>query len=344
MHIPDGYLSPGTCLAFYGAMVPAWYIAARKVEKALRLSRVPLLALASAFTFVVMMFNIPVPGGTTGHMVGAAVVASTLGPWAGVLCLTLALTLQAFVFADGGITTLGANCFNMALVMSFSGYLVFRAGTLGAPGGARRFVAAAAAGYVSVNLAALAVGLELGLQPLLASSPEGLPLYSPFPLALAVPAMAASHLLFFGPVEALGTALVVRYVHAMGLPGLDRPPGGGGGGGGGGVRPPAGLRPLWLALAVLIVLTPLGLLASSAAWGEWSAGELKGIVGFIPEGMKGGGGGWGAWKGLMPGYSLPWAEGPVGKAAFYAAAAFVGSAIAVAAVYLLAGRQKRWTG
>lgn len=337
MHIPDGYLSPGTCLVFYGAMAPVWYVSARKVEKALRLKQVPLLALASSFTFVIMMFNIPVPGGTTGHMVGAAVVASTLGPWAGVLCVTLALTLQAFIFADGGISTLGANSFNMALLMSFSGYLVFRLGTSGSPGGARRFAAAAAAGYVSVNVAAIAVGFELGLQPLIAGSPEGLPLYSPFPLHLTVPAMAISHLLFFGPVEAVGTALVVRYVHGMGLPGLT-----GLNDAGNAPRARASLRPLWLALAALIVLAPLGLLASGTSWGEWDAAALKGIVGFVPEGMESLSGS--TWKGLMPGYSLPWAEGPVGRVIVYAAAALAGSALTVAAVYLVAGRQKRWTG
>src|SRR3990170_1071269 len=126
MHIPDGYLSPATCVVFYAVMAPVWYYASKRAERELRLKQLPLLALGAAFTFVIMMFNIPIPGGSSGHMVGAVVVAIALGPWAGVVALSLTLTLQAFLFGDGGLTALAANAFNMAFVMSFSGYYVYR--------------------------------------------------------------------------------------------------------------------------------------------------------------------------------------------------------------------------
>src|SRR3989344_2286261 len=140
MHIPDGYLSPKTCGVLYAAMAPVWDLSARKVQKTLHAKQIPLLALSAAFTFVIMMFNIPIPGGTTGHMVGGVVVASVLGPWATVISLSLALTIQALLFGDGGITTLGANCFNMAFIMPFVGYYVYHVvGMAGRPGQQRRW-------------------------------------------------------------------------------------------------------------------------------------------------------------------------------------------------------------
>ena len=82
MHIPDGYLSPQTYVPFYVFIIPYLSVAARKVSKVLRSRHVPLLALGAAFSFVIMMFNVPIPGGTTGHAVGAVIVAIILGPWA----------------------------------------------------------------------------------------------------------------------------------------------------------------------------------------------------------------------------------------------------------------------
>src|SRR6266542_3910334 len=91
MHIPDGYLSPQTFVPMYALMAPIWLTAARKVRQTLRTRHVPFLALGAAFSFVVMMFNIPVPGGTSGHAVGSALVAILLGPWAACMAVSLAL-------------------------------------------------------------------------------------------------------------------------------------------------------------------------------------------------------------------------------------------------------------
>ena len=119
MHIPDGYLSPQTYIPLYGVSVGFWVIAQRKLKKQLALKHVPYLAMAAAFSFLIMMFNIPIPGGTTGHAVGAAIIAILLGPWTAVMAVSVVLIIQAIVFGDGGITAIGANCFNMAVVMPF---------------------------------------------------------------------------------------------------------------------------------------------------------------------------------------------------------------------------------
>ena len=130
MHIPDGYLSPGTCAVFYGVMAPVWYLASKKMEKAFALKGLPLMALGAAFTFVIQMFNFPIPGGSSGHIAGGAILGIVLGPWAAIIAMSLTLGLQALLFGDGGLLAFGANCFNMALVMPVAGYFIFRSTAL----------------------------------------------------------------------------------------------------------------------------------------------------------------------------------------------------------------------
>ena len=213
MHIPDGYLGPPMCGALFALMAPLWLVAARLVRRTLRARQVPLLAIGAAFSFVVMMFNIPIPGGTTGHAVGGALIAILLGPWAAVIALTVALAIQALLFGDGGITAFGANCFNMAVVLPFAGYGVYRLLSHGAaPGSRRRMLAAGAAGYFGIAAAALTAGVEFGLQPLLHTAAGGQAPYCPYSLRVALPAMLLPHLLVFGWIEGAITALVVRYL------------------------------------------------------------------------------------------------------------------------------------
>lgn len=212
MHIPDGYLGPQTYGVLYGIMVPLWALASRMVRRTLQQRHVPFLALGAAFTFLVMMFHIPIPGGSTGHAAGGVIVAILLGPWAALMAISVALAIQALLFGDGGITVLGANCFNLGVVMPMSGYLVYRLICGGSPvASRRRWIAGAAAGYVGLNLAALTTAVMFGLQPVLAKGPDGRPLYFPYPLEVAVPVMALQHLLVFGVIEAVLTALLVVY-------------------------------------------------------------------------------------------------------------------------------------
>jgi cobalt/nickel transport system permease protein len=229
MHIPDGYLGPATCVAGFAAMAPLWAVAAARVKKTLQAKQVPLLAIGAAFSFVIMMFNVPIPGGTTGHAVGGVLVAILLGPWAACISITVALVIQALLFGDGGLTALGANCFNIAVVLPFSGWVVYRllAAKSSITSG-RRVFAAAAAGYVGLVLASLLAAIQFGLQPMLHATASGQALYSPYPLKIAIPVMVGEHVLIFGWVEAVVTALVVKFLQkqdpALLQAPLDRPP------------------------------------------------------------------------------------------------------------------------
>jgi cobalt/nickel transport system permease protein len=213
MHIPDGYLGPQTYTAAYAAAVPFWVIASRKLNKTLRSKQVPLLALSAAFCFVIMMFNVPIPGGTTGHAVGAVLVAVLLGPWAACVAVSLALIVQAFIFGDGGVTCIGANCTDMAIVMPFVGYGVYRliAGRT-EPSSPLRWVGAAVGGYVGLCAASVVAGIMFGIQPAIAQDAAGHALYAPYPLKVALGAMLGEHMLVFGVVEAVVTGLVVAYM------------------------------------------------------------------------------------------------------------------------------------
>ena len=213
MHIPDGYLGPYTYIAMWIIMIPIWYYAGKKLGSELRSRQVPLLALAAAFSFVIMMFNVPIPGGSTGHAVGAAIIGIVLGPWAGVIAVSVALVLQALMFGDGGITAIAANCFNMAVVMPFVGYYVYKiiSGSTDITS-SRRVIAAAIAGYISLTIAAGLTGFMFGIQPMLHQTAEGIPLYMPYSLNITVPAMLIEHVFGFSILEGLVTALIFAYI------------------------------------------------------------------------------------------------------------------------------------
>jgi len=210
MHIPDGYLSPQTYLPLYAAFAGFMGIALKKVKKTFSAKNIPYLGMASAFSFLIMMFNVPIPGGTTGHAVGAGIVALILGPWTAMVAVSVAIIIQAFLFGDGGITAIGANCFNMAVILPFVSVLIFKLARGKATAGLRVNVAAFLSGYVGITAAALVTAVEFGIQPLVASS-SGKPLYAPYGLEVAVPAMLIEHLVVFGIVEGLVTMVVLGF-------------------------------------------------------------------------------------------------------------------------------------
>jgi len=213
MHIPDGYLSPATCGVMYAAVAPFWYKAAKKIKEALTSKTVPLLSILAAFSFTIMMFNAPVPGGTSAHAVGGTLIAVVLGPWAATIGVSVALLVQALFFGDGGILAFGANSFNMAVVLPFAGYIVYRAISGDAPlSSSRHWVGAAIGGYVGINAAALVAAIEFGLQPLLFHTADGTPLYCPYGLSQAIPAMLFAHLTVAGFAEAAVTGGVVAFL------------------------------------------------------------------------------------------------------------------------------------
>ena len=336
MHIPDGYLSPQTWVPLTAIAVPILALAARKVKANLRSRQVPFLALGASFSFVIMMFNIPTPGGTTGHVVGSVVTAILLGPWAACVAVTLALVIQALLFGDGGITALAANCLTMAVVMPFVGWYVYRLMAGETPSPRRRTLAAALAGYVALNVAALYTAVLLGIQPLIAHGVDGRPLYASYPLSVAVSAMAAEHLLLFGVVEAAVTALVIASLRRTDPALLARP----------GETPERSdvMIRLWSGLGVLTCLSPLGVILPAAfnaesAWGEWSPGKISQMVGYLPVGM---GKVAGIWKAPLLDYTLPGIEnaGLLLQSTAYVLSAVMGIGITVLCLKLWARQVK----
>lgn len=213
MHIPDGYLGPLTFIVMFLIMIPIWLYAGYWVQKSLRSRQVPYLALAAAFSFVIMMFNVPIPGGSSGHAVGSALVAIILGPWAAVVTTSIALLIQCLIFGDGGITAFGANCFNMATVIPFVGYYTYKLISRNAAITSKcRVLAAAIGGYLGLSVAAVFAGFEMGIQPILEHTAAGIPLYMPYGLGVTIPAMLIGHMALFSIVEAIVTAVAFAYI------------------------------------------------------------------------------------------------------------------------------------
>jgi len=321
MHIPDGYLSPATAGTMYAVTAPFWYVATTSVRQALTRRTVPVLALFAAFSFVLMMFNIPLPGGTTGHAVGGTLLAIVLGPWAAVIGISVVLGIQALFFGDGGLIAFGANCFNMAIVLPLVGYFIYRVISSNSEAtSTRRLVAAVLASYIALVAAAFVAAVEFGLQPHFFHTADGTPLYCPYGLDEALPAMMGGHLLIAGPVEALTTGLVFAYLQRThsSLIKADVP----------GKRE-GKLWLLWGALGLVALATPVGLLASGTAWGEWGVDELEDLgLGFIPSGMQRFAE-W--WPAPLPDYGWPRMGAVIG----YILSAFAGIALVALLLWLL---------
>jgi len=275
MHIPDNYLSPSTCATFGVAMVPVWRRAIIKIKQEVTRQKMPLLGVCAAFSFLVMMFNIPLPGGTTGHAVGAALAAILLGPYCAVISVTIALAVQALFFGDGGVLALAVNCFNMAFIMPFTAHYVFNFIKSFIKNKKGEYIGVFIAGYVSLNIAALFTAIEFGIQPILFKDGAGLPIYSPYGLAVAIPAMMIPHLLVAGVLEGIITTGVYSYVKKLTPEIIYK-------------QSNNKIKPLYFLIGILVLATPLGLLATGTAWGEWGAEEVQELVGFIPNGMKNG--------------------------------------------------------
>jgi cobalt/nickel transport system permease protein len=194
MHIPDGFIDGKTALATAALSAAGVGLALRQVKRELPPRKTPLLGLAAAFLFAAQMVNFPVAGGTSGHLVGGALVAALLGPSAAVVVVTTVLIVQCFLFADGGVMALGANIFNMAIVNSVAGYAIYRGVCRVLPGVRGQVAALAFAGWCSTVLAAISCAGQLALS-------------GTVPWAAAFPAMAGTHMLI-GVGEGLISALV----------------------------------------------------------------------------------------------------------------------------------------
>lgn len=321
MHIPDNYLSPSTCGAFGLVMIPIWGLSIKKIKRDIPREKIAFIGVFAAFSFLLMMFNIPLPGGTTGHAVGATLIAILFGPEVAVIAVSVALLIQALVFGDGGILAFGANCFNMAFVAPFVGYAFYRLFRDNAPAVWGDKVGATIGSYIGINAAALCAAIEFGIQPLLFTDAAGMALYCPYPLAVSIPAMCIPHLLVAGVIEAIATVAVYSFVKKVAPdfiidPNLKK------------TAPNIGrsvsssLRPVYLLIAALVVATPLGLLAQGEAWGEWSAEDIAETgIGYTPFGLSEGF----SYNALIPDYSLA----NVPDSAAYILSAIVGVALLI---------------
>jgi len=201
MHIPDGFLNVSTVATTYVVSAGGISYAVREVERRLGEKQVPLMGVLAAFIFAAQMINFPIAGGTSGHLVGAALAAILIGPFAGALIMSCVLIVQCLVFQDGGLLALGANVFNMGLVGCFVGYYCYR-GVVMVMGADRRgtLVGGFVAAWGAVFVASVACAVELALS-------------GTVPIGVALPAMAGIHALI-GIGEGLITATVLSFVLA----------------------------------------------------------------------------------------------------------------------------------
>ena len=198
MHIPDGFLTANT-------WVPAWIISIggigyciRKVGQLLKDRVIPLMGVMSAFIFAAQMLNFPVAGGTSGHLLGGVLAVVLVGPYAGAVVIAIVLIVQCLVFQDGGLTALGANIFNMSIIGSMGGYLIYNLVRKAIGNNKGIIIGAAIAAWLSVVVASCACAVELAIS-------------GTSPLKVALPAMALVHMLI-GAGEAAITYLVVAFV------------------------------------------------------------------------------------------------------------------------------------
>ncbi|WP_457626651.1 cobalt transporter CbiM [Persephonella sp.] len=207
MHIPDGYLSPLTYIPSYAVQIPLFIYGIKKLKNLLDEKTLPLISSLTALSFIVMMINIPIPGGTSGHAIGAAAISILTNPWIGFVSLSLVLLIQAVVFGDGGITAWAVNSLSIGFGASFAGYYIYRMFSKINKGFALFF-----SGWFSIVFSSFLVALFLGIQPLIAHSPDGKPLFFPFGLEITIPALVFSHMLYFGVVEGIYTLVVVKFI------------------------------------------------------------------------------------------------------------------------------------
>ena len=199
MHIPDGFIDGKTAAVAGVISAVGVGFALRRVRRELPPRRVPLLGLSAAFLFAAQMVNFPVAGGTSGHLVGGTLVAALLGPSAAVVVVTTVLIVQCFLFQDGGVTALGANIFNMAIINSVAGYLIYRLVCHWLAGIRGQVTAVAFAAWCATVSAAVSCAGQLAWS-------------GTIPWSVAFPAMVTVHM-FIGVGEGLISALVFLAIY-----------------------------------------------------------------------------------------------------------------------------------
>jgi len=201
MHIPDGFLSAATIGTTYVVSAGGLANAVRIANKKLGERHIPMMGILAAFVFTAQMLNFPVAGGTSGHVIGAALVAILLGPWAAVIIMSVVLIAQSLIFQDGGLLALGANIFNMGIIAGFGAHYIYRfLNSVLGNDNRSTMIAGFAAAWGSVFLASIACAIELAVS-------------GTSPIGVVLPAMAGVHALI-GIGEGLVTVAVVSMVTA----------------------------------------------------------------------------------------------------------------------------------
>ena len=211
VHIPDGFIAPQVYVPAAAVAAGCWAAAIRRARRELEESLLPQLSVLTALAFVLSSIALPVVGGTSVHASGVAMLAVCFGPHLAFLAISLVLLLQAFLFGAGGITSFPVNALAMGLAgayLAWGAFALLRTRSLTA--------ALVAAGWISVVVPAVLLAVVLGVQPLLAHTAGGEPLFFPFGLRVTLPALLIPHLLM-GVAEGVLTVLVYRLVTRMNL-------------------------------------------------------------------------------------------------------------------------------
>jgi cobalt/nickel transport system permease protein len=199
MHIPDGFLSNGINAATFVISAGACTYGVKRVNRNFGEREVPLMGVTAAFIFAAQMINFPVAGGTSGHFLGAVFSSVLLGPWASLLIMTIVLAVQCLGFADGGLTAIGSNIFNMGVIGALGGYVTFLlVYTLLQKTRKGFFIALAISSWLSVVMGASAAAIELAIS-------------GTSPLKVALPAMAGIHAII-GIGESIITTTAVSLI------------------------------------------------------------------------------------------------------------------------------------
>jgi cobalt/nickel transport system permease protein len=200
MHVPDGFLSLSVILFTWVIAIALVAVSLSRVKTEYKDRTVPLMGVCAAFIFAAQMINFPIPGGTSGHLLGGTLAGVLLGPWAGSLVMTVVFIVQSVLFQDGGLTVLGANIFNMGLIGTFGGYYLYKAIRLAVGFNTWRGMAIATgvAAWTSVVVASLVCAVQLAIS-------------GTVPLSVAIAAMLTWHI-FIGIGEALITLLAISYI------------------------------------------------------------------------------------------------------------------------------------
>lgn len=218
MHIPDGFLSLTICALMYALSIGFLVMSWKKAKNSYSSSVTPMLAVSSAFVFAAQMINFPILFGTSGHLVGGTFLAVLLGPYMAILGMTIVLMMQALIFADGGLSTFGANVFNMAVIGGLSFFLV-KSLTRESKSSGRFFLSIFAASWLSMVLGAVACGLQIGFSSLFSEAGG---------VIVTVPAMLFWHILIgFGEAAITATLLTqLKRMPSTVLPSFAIPSGG----------------------------------------------------------------------------------------------------------------------